>query len=138
MGPRGGVRPRDGRRRLPVRTVGSLLVALALAYWQRRMVGPVSVPHGIPRWSADLYEQYLPVWTYAYRDTRLLPLWNPYQLAGVPFLATFGIGGLLYPASFLATLVPLPPAMGYASPAPLALAGVLPPARRPGPPPAPA
>jgi hypothetical protein len=113
------------RRRLPVLTVASLLVALAVAYWQRRMVGPVSVPHGIPRWSADLYEQYLPVWTYAYRDTRLVPWWNPYQLAGVPFLATFGIGGLLYPASFLAAVVPVPLAMGYASAAHLALAGIL-------------
>jgi hypothetical protein len=113
------------RRRLPVLTVAGLLIALALAYWQRRMVGPVSVPHGIPRWSADLYEQYLPVWTYAYRDAHLLPWWNPYQLAGVPFIAAFGIGGLLYPASFLAAVVPVRLAMGYACAAHLALAGIL-------------
>jgi hypothetical protein len=113
------------RRWLPVLAVAGLLVTVALAYWQRRMVGGVTFPHVIPRWSADLYEQYLPTWTYAYRGSRLVPAWNPYQLAGVPFLATFGVGGLLYPASFLATVVSVPLALGYACAAHLALAGVL-------------
>jgi hypothetical protein len=43
----------------------------------------------------------------------------------VPLLATFGIGGLLYPASFLATVVQVPLAMGYACAVHVALAGVL-------------
>jgi hypothetical protein len=118
-------RTADVRRRLPTVTVVGLLIVVALAYWQRRMVGPVSVPRQIPPWSVDLYQQYIPVWTYAYRGARLLPWWNPHQLAGVPLLATFGIGGLLYPASFLATVVQVPLAIGYACAVHVALAGVL-------------
>jgi hypothetical protein len=113
------------RRRFPTLIIAGLLIAVALAFWQRRMVGTVSIPHGIPRWSADLYEQQIPVWTYAYRGSSLLPWWNPYQLAGVPLLAPFGIGGLLYPVSLLATVVPVPLAIGYASAIHLALAGLL-------------
>jgi len=113
------------RRWLPVLTVAGLLTAVAIAFWQRRMVEAVPATHEIPRWSADLYEQYVPVWTYAYQGSRFLPWWNPYQLAGVPFVATFGIGGLLYPASWLATVVRVPLAMGYACAAHIALAGVL-------------
>jgi acyl-coenzyme A thioesterase PaaI-like protein len=113
------------RRLLPALTVAGLLTAVALAFWQRRMVEAVPGTHEIPRWSADLYEQYIPVWTYAYRGSRLLPWWNPYQLAGVPFVATFGIGGLLYPASWLATVIRVPLAMGYACAAHVALAGLL-------------
>src|SRR5262245_20691325 len=89
------------------------------------MVGPLLTPRQIPPWSVDLYEQYVPVWTFAYQGPHLLPWWNPHQLAGVPLLATFGIGGLLYPASFLATVVQVPLAMGYASAVHVALAGVL-------------
>jgi hypothetical protein len=111
------------RRWLPTSIVAALVV-LALAYWERRMAGPLLVPQEISRWSSDLYEQYIPVWTFAYRGPRLLPSWNPYQLAGVPFIATFGIGGLLYPASFLATVVGVPHAMGWACAIHVALAGL--------------
>jgi hypothetical protein len=50
-------------RRLASVAPATLIVVLALAYWQTRMVPAVPRPDRIERWSADLYESYLPVWT---------------------------------------------------------------------------
>jgi hypothetical protein len=58
-------------------------------------------------WSGDFMNYYLPNAEYA--GARLaegeLPLWNPRQAAGVPFLATLQVGAL-YPPNFLHALLP--------------------------------
>jgi O-antigen/teichoic acid export membrane protein len=53
-----------------------------------------------------------------------LPLWNPYQFAGAPFLAT-GQASALYPPSVLFHLLPLTLAYGWYLMLHFALAGVL-------------
>ncbi len=52
-----------------------------------------------------------------------IPLWNPYQFAGVPFLAT-GQHGMLYPFSWLFLLLPMSKAYGWFTVSQLWLAGV--------------
>jgi hypothetical protein len=44
------------KRRLAGVAPGILIAALALTYWQMRMVPAVPMPDRIERWSADLYE----------------------------------------------------------------------------------
>ena len=53
-----------------------------------------------------------------------LPLWNPYQFAGAPFLAT-GQASVLYPPAILFHVLPLPMAYGWYLLLHFALAGVL-------------
>ena len=53
-----------------------------------------------------------------------LPLWNPYQFAGAPFLAT-GQASVLYPPSVLFHVLPLAMAYGWYLLLHFALAGVL-------------
>src|SRR5262245_32585278 len=88
------------------------------------MVPAVPRPDRIERWSADLYESYLPVWTFAYAGPWLVPRWNPFQLAGSPLLASV-TGAPAYPLNLLATIVPVPIALGWACALHVALAGVL-------------
>src|SRR5262245_47171865 len=88
------------------------------------MVPAVPRPDRIERWSADLYESYLPVWTFAYAGPWLVPRWNPFQLAGSPLLASV-TGAHAYPLNLLATIVPVPIALGWACALHVALAGVL-------------
>ncbi|HKA30740.1 MAG TPA: hypothetical protein VKH82_15265 [Candidatus Binatia bacterium] len=111
-------------RRLASVAPAILIVVLALAYWQTRMVPAVPRPDRIERWSADLYESYLPVWTFAYAGPWLVPRWNPFQLAGSPLLASV-TGAPAYPLNLLATIVPVPIALGWACALHVALAGVL-------------
>jgi hypothetical protein len=58
-------------------------------------------------WSGDFVDYYLPNAEYA--GARLaageLPLWNPHQSAGTPFLATLQVGAL-YPPNWLHALLP--------------------------------
>jgi hypothetical protein len=103
--------------------LGFAIAGVALTYWQVRMVPSVPKPTRIERWSADLYESYLPVWTFAYAGAHLVPRWNPYQLAGSPFLASV-TGAPVYPLNFLATVVPVPLALGWSCAFHVALAGV--------------
>jgi hypothetical protein len=76
------------------------LAAGTLVLWTTRLSTP-SDTHSIFI-SHDLYTYFLP--SYAYHATRLaewgIPLWNPYQAAGQPFLATLQ-PGVLYPARLL-------------------------------------
>jgi hypothetical protein len=112
------------KRRLASVAPGILIAALALPYWQMRMVPAVPRPDRTDRWSADLYESYLPVWTFAYAGPRLVPRWNPFQLAGSPLLASV-TGAPAYPLNLLATVVPVPIALGWACALHVALAGLL-------------
>ena len=77
----------------------AILLILTLLYWKYRIidlaVGGTPVFH-----SGDLYNQYYPMISYGFRSLRagLLPLWNPFQLCGGPFLAVPYVG-LFYPAN---------------------------------------
>ena len=104
--------------------LAGLVVALGVAYWHWRLVLPVPLPQPVGRWNGDLYNIYVPIYHYAYRSSRWLPSWNPYQLAGTPFVANYN-GGFFYPVSFLNAVVPVHLAIGYGSALHLALAGVL-------------
>ena len=104
--------------------LAGLVVALGVAYWHWRLVLPVPLPQPVGRWNGDLYNIYVPIYHYAYRSSRWLPSWNPYQLAGTPFVANYN-GGFFYPVSFLNAVVPVHLAIGYGSVLHLALAGVL-------------
>lgn len=109
-------------RRASVGT-GGALTALALVFWEARMVAPVRLPQAVGRWAGDLYTIYYPSFVFAYRGTELLPRWNPHQMAGVPFLAQYN-GGFLYPPNWLATVVPVHLALGWLCALHLAFAGV--------------
>ena len=41
----------------------------------------------IDAWNSDLYTIYSPVFSWLCRVPGLLPRWNPYQLAGMPYLS---------------------------------------------------
>ena len=73
-----------------------LYVPLAAAFLQLEMVQPLPTP-GDPR-GGDLLAYYYPMLKYGFSQLRSgqLPLWNPYQSCGTPFLAVPNIG-LLYP-----------------------------------------
>ena len=99
-----------------------VIFAAALAFWQRRVVDTVPLPQQIDQWNSDLYTIYYPVFSYLYRSGELLPRWNPYQLAGMPALASWN-GGPLYPPNLLAALMPVNDALGWLSAFHLGLAG---------------
>jgi len=73
----------------------------------------------------DLFAEFLP--RHAYAGAALqrgeIPLWDPHQIAGLPFLATLQ-AGVLYPPNALYALLPAGFAMGLLGFLHLALAGV--------------
>lgn len=73
----------------------------------------------------DLFAEFLP--RHAYAGAALgraeIPLWDPRQIAGLPFLATLQ-GGVLYPPNALYALLPTGLAMGLLGFLHLALAGM--------------
>jgi hypothetical protein len=94
-------RPRLARDRLAL--LG--LAGVALLFWKLRYFDP-------PRWTpegeaSDLFLYVYPVARAAARWIHAgeLPLWNPHQIAGHPFLATVA-PGLLYPPSALYLVLP--------------------------------
>ncbi|MGH7287487.1 MAG: hypothetical protein ACREI8_05650, partial [Myxococcota bacterium] len=88
-----------------LRALVAILPALALAVgtlvlWENRLSTPNAVYSWFP--SGDLYGYFLPSYTYqALRFAEWeIPLWNPYQGVGQPFLATLQ-PGVMYPARLL-------------------------------------
>ncbi len=73
----------------------------------------------------DLFAEFLPRHAYAGAALRSgeIPLWDPHQIAGLPFLATLQ-GGVLYPPNALYALLPTGFAMGLLGFLHLALAGI--------------
>src|SRR5207249_533512 len=73
------------------------LIGGAFVVWDARIAVPAQ---HIALWAGDLFHFFLP--SYSFEAERLralaLPFWNPYQAAGVPFLATLNPGAL-YPPS---------------------------------------
>ncbi len=106
--------------------LAALLAAGAVALWYWRIIASAVEPYqgGIP--AADFYLQIYPMAERAaewIREGRL-PLWNPYQFGGHPFLAT-GIYGILYPLNFPYLLLPAEIAMEATMVMHLAASGVL-------------
>jgi len=88
-----------------------VVVALLLAvFWLFRLVLPGD------EFGIDVAYLHYPVyrWTAAQLLQGGLPLWNPYQLCGVPTLATLQ-GGLLYPPHLLYLVLPTHIAMALSS-----------------------
>ena len=91
----------------------ALLVAGVLAVWHTR-VDVRGNPYVMG--SGDAFGYFLPAYEYEARRLAAgaLPLWNPYQGAGVPFLAALQPGAL-YPARLLALIGSPAEAMGWSA-----------------------
>jgi hypothetical protein len=78
------------------------LCVLVLATWLVRLTGR----HGVP--PVDLVTYFYPTYEETYRRIAhgVLPLWNPYQLCGMPWLATLQ-GGFFYPLHALYLVLPV-------------------------------
>ncbi len=88
----------------------------------REVVGAPAVPHN--HLISDLVLQNMQ-WKLFIRASAAqgeIPLWNPYQFSGIPFLAA-GQQSTLYPLSLIYYLLPLPAAYGWFTVAQLWLAG---------------
>jgi hypothetical protein len=94
----------------PLLACGAVVVVLSAAvllWWERRIEAGVD-PANPPYSAFDDYVIYYPTARYISGQLRAgrLPFWNPYQEAGVPFLAT-AEHGLLYPPSLLYVVLPV-------------------------------
>ena len=88
----------------------SALAAAAAVVWQFDVASGVT-PIGLM--NHDLFTEFFPRHSYfgtAIAEGRL-PLWDPHQIAGLPFLATLQAGAL-YPPNLLYALIPTGIAMG--------------------------
>src|SRR6266404_4439803 len=89
------------------------LIGGVFIVWDARIAIPAK---HIALWAGDLFHFFLP--SYSFEAERLralaLPFWNPYQAAGVPFLATLNPGAL-YPARLLLLLTDVPTAMAWSA-----------------------
>ena len=81
------------------------------AWWWWRVLLPADA-EALTILNYDLYAEVVPRLEFAYRALRQghIPLWNPYQLSGTPFLATQQ-HGVLYPLNLAHLLLPLPLAL---------------------------
>jgi len=102
--------------------LATLVCAVALAYWQWRVIAPVRLPQPVQQWNQDLFGLSYPVHVVAYRGPSLLPAWNAHQLAGIPLLATYSCG-LLYPPNLLSAVLPVRLALGWGTALHVALGG---------------
>ena len=77
-----------------------LLIAAAAAFWLSRIL-PAGKEPSLAR-SSDLLTYYMPLTDYAATELRRgnVPLWNPYEMAGLPLTATMQFGGW-YPPNLL-------------------------------------
>lgn len=100
-----------------------LIVTFAIAFWCLSVVRTGTQPSGYPNY--DLYAQYYPMHDYASRALRdgRVPLWDPYQYCGQPFLATMQVG-VFYPLHVLFLFFPTHLAMAISSVLHVSLAGI--------------
>jgi hypothetical protein len=93
----------------------------AIAFWAITL----APGHGQSLTNSDVLSYFYPVYetTYARVAAGELPLWNPYQLCGVPWIATLQ-GGFFYPPHLLYVLLPTPTALAALAAGHLALAAV--------------
>jgi len=76
-----------------------LLVAACVTFWKFRIIGTGELPT-LTLANVDIYAELYPMAKYGFGSLidGHLPLWNPYQLCGIPFLAAPHVG-LLYPGN---------------------------------------
>ena len=88
---------------------GLVLLLLTLLFWKLRILD-TGVNLELTLENVDLYDSHYPMTGFGFGALRegRLPLWNPWQFVGEPFLAAY-YGGLFYPlnAIYLVTSVPL-------------------------------
>ena len=88
---------------------GLVLLLLTLLFWKLRILD-TGVNLELTLENVDLFESHYPMTWFGWNALRQgrLPLWNPWQFVGEPFLAAY-YGGLFYPlnAIYLVTSVPL-------------------------------
>jgi len=84
------------------------LVLLSLLFWKLRIVD-TGVSPMFTLYSADLFTQHWPMTEYAFSTMRQgrLPLWNPWQLCGEPFLAIPYVG-VFYPINLIYLFLSVP------------------------------
>ncbi len=101
------------------------LLALAIGFWQRRIIAPAAASGPIGFLCSDLYTQYIPVFARAAHEFRSghFPQWNPDQLAGVPTLPSWVTFGVFYPLNALFLVLPPNVALGWTAGLHLAVAG---------------
>lgn len=87
------------------------LFGAALVLWEWNVLRAGSTLFSLANF--DLYSEFYPRHDYAGRvlATGAVPLWDPHQIGGLPFLATWQ-GGVLYPPNWLYALLPTATAMG--------------------------
>jgi hypothetical protein len=78
------------------------LTAIVVASWAIRFAGRGTIP--IVDWLPYIYPVYHA--TYSRMAQGVVPLWNPYQLCGVPWIATLE-GGTFYPSHLLYLVLPM-------------------------------
>ena len=116
----------SGRARILHLSLVALFAAAAFLMWKLRIIDTATVPfRGDSVVAADFYCEIYPGRKLAAEWIRqgILPLWNPYQFAGHPYLAT-GIYGVLYPLNALHLVMPPEVAMEATIVVHFALAGV--------------
>jgi hypothetical protein len=87
------------------------LVAIGCAFWEWNVVRSGETLFSLTNF--DLYSEFFPRHSFAGAALRQgsLPLWDPHQIGGLPFLATYQ-AGVLYPPNLLYALLPTGLAMG--------------------------
>lgn len=86
-------------------SLGLVALTLVLLFWKIRLTDPPAVYRAT---SGDLYTQLYPMWFRAAEWMRegTLPLWNPFQAGGHPFLAA-ALYGVLYPPNLVRLVLPV-------------------------------
>ncbi len=105
------------------------LAVTAVAFWKWRLITPAAILVASPSTFAntgngDFFTQTYPMWHRAAQwiFAGELPLWNPFQYGGHPFLAT-ALYGVLYPVNWVAWLFPTATAIEIANVAHMVAAG---------------
>jgi hypothetical protein len=104
--------PQRGGRPTASDLLGLLaLVAVAVVFWEWNIIRAGETLVSLLNF--DLYSEFFPRHHFAGETLRngSLPLWDPHQIGGLPFLATYQ-GGVLYPPNLLFAVLPTGSAIG--------------------------
>lgn len=96
---------RDAGERLRSRSLAAALAALVVAHW---LATSAWTGEPLTPWIGDLVNYYVPFYDASFERIAQgqLPLWNPWQLTGLPWLATLQVA-VFYPPHWLYALLPV-------------------------------